>query len=270
MVIGPTRSGKGTIGRVLSALLGAENVAGPSFASLATNFGGQSLIGKALAVVGDARLSGRSDQAVIVERLLSISGEDRITVDRKHRLASTGTLPTRLMLLSNEVPELRDASLALANRLLILKLTRTFLGREDTELTSRLMAELPGILTWAVAGWARLHGRKAFVMPESGRSALRTMEELSSPVSAFVDDCCEVDPQHEVISQQLHEAYQRWCEQRRKRPLDHARFGRDLFSAVASVRSVRRKVADKKVPHYLGIALRTTGGVQGVMDLGTE
>src|SRR5262249_51358701 len=42
-----------------------------------------------------ARLGGRSDQAAITERLLSISGEDALTIDRKHIVAWTGRLPTR-------------------------------------------------------------------------------------------------------------------------------------------------------------------------------
>ena len=129
MLIGPPRSGKGTIGRMLTALIGADAVAGPSLASLASHFGAASLIGKLAAIVPDARLSGRADQAVLVERLLFISGEDRIEVDRKHRDPWTGTLPTRVLLMSNEVPRLRDAWLALANRLIILSLTESFLGR---------------------------------------------------------------------------------------------------------------------------------------------
>lgn len=58
LLIGPTRSGKGTIARVLAALLGMGNVAGPTLASLGTNFGLSPLLGKPLAVVSDARLAG--------------------------------------------------------------------------------------------------------------------------------------------------------------------------------------------------------------------
>jgi putative DNA primase/helicase len=76
LVVGPKRSGKGTIARVLKALFGGANVAGPTLSGLGTNFGLQPLIGKPLAVISDARLSGRADQHVIAERLLSISGED--------------------------------------------------------------------------------------------------------------------------------------------------------------------------------------------------
>ena len=83
LIVGPKRSGKGTIGRVLQALLGHSNVVGPTLASLQTNFGLAPLIGKPLAIISDARLGGRSDQASIAERLLSISGEDAVTIDRK-------------------------------------------------------------------------------------------------------------------------------------------------------------------------------------------
>jgi putative DNA primase/helicase len=74
LLIGPTRSGKGTIARVLTALLGNGNVAGPTLASLGTNFGLSPLFGKPLAVVSDARLAS-SNTHQVVERLLSISGE---------------------------------------------------------------------------------------------------------------------------------------------------------------------------------------------------
>lgn len=82
LLIGPPRSGKGTIARVLRRLVGEGNVAAPTLSGLTTNFGCSSLIGKSLAIVSDARLSTRNDQAVVVERLLAISGEDKLTIDR--------------------------------------------------------------------------------------------------------------------------------------------------------------------------------------------
>ena len=45
----------GLFARVLTALLGEENVAGPGFDTLAATFGLQDLIGKSLAIVGEAR-----------------------------------------------------------------------------------------------------------------------------------------------------------------------------------------------------------------------
>ena len=62
LMVGPRRSGKGTIARVLRQLIGEGNVAGPTTSSLAGSFGLQPLIGKSLAVVSDARFSRRGDR----------------------------------------------------------------------------------------------------------------------------------------------------------------------------------------------------------------
>ncbi len=106
MMVGPKRSGRGTIARVLKAVAGASNVVNPTLSMLARPFGLSALIDKPVAIFPDARLSSRPDNAAIVECLLSISGEDDQTIDRKHLAAWTGRLPTRFVLISNELPRL--------------------------------------------------------------------------------------------------------------------------------------------------------------------
>ncbi len=118
---------------MLAALIGRCNAAGPTLASLGTNFGLSPLLGKPLAVVSDARLGGANVHQV-VERLLSVSGEDMLTIDRKYREPWTGKLPTRFVVLSNELPRFGDASGAIANRFIVLAMHQNFLGRENTRL----------------------------------------------------------------------------------------------------------------------------------------
>jgi putative DNA primase/helicase len=55
----------------------------------------------------------------VVERLLSITGEDTLTIDRKYREPWTGRLPTRFMILTNELPRFSDSSGALASRFVV-------------------------------------------------------------------------------------------------------------------------------------------------------
>ena len=126
LVIGPTRSGKGTIARVMTGLVGARNVAGPTASSLKTNFGLQDLVGKLLAILADAQLKRHDD--ALVERLKMISGEDLITIDKKYADPFTVKLPTRLVILSNDLPRFKDTSGALANRMIILPLIEELLG----------------------------------------------------------------------------------------------------------------------------------------------
>jgi putative DNA primase/helicase len=235
LLVGPRRSGKGTIARILTRLVGAPNVAGPTTSSLAGDFGLQPLIGKTVAIVSDARFSG-NDIAIVVERLLCISGEDMLTVDRKHLDSVTMKLNTRFTFLSNEIPRFTDASGALAGRFLILQLTESFYNREDHGLEARLCTELPGILRWAVDGLLRLSARGFFIQPDRSTESLREMEDLSSPVAAFVRDRCEVGPGLRVDVDDLYAAWRAWCEQEGHKFIStKTTFGRDLRAAFPSI-----------------------------------
>ncbi len=96
-IVGPKRSGKSTIARILKALLGDDAVVNPTLQSLERPFGLAPLVGKTVAIIGDARLGGASDQAQVVERLLSISGEDPLSIDRKNRDPINVRLRTRVV-----------------------------------------------------------------------------------------------------------------------------------------------------------------------------
>jgi putative DNA primase/helicase len=78
--IGPKRSGKGTIARVLKALIGEQNLCGPTLATFGQPFGMQSLLHNQAAIIADARIGPKSDVHVVVERILSITGEDTLNV----------------------------------------------------------------------------------------------------------------------------------------------------------------------------------------------
>jgi len=256
-LLGPRRGGKGTIARVLRELVGPANVAGPTLGSLSTNFGLSPLLGKSVALVSDARLSGRSDSAVITERLLSISGEDALTIDRKHRDPLTVKLNARFVILSNELPRLGDASGALAGRLILLRLTRSWYGKEDPHLFDRLKDELPGILLWAVEGWRRLRNRGRFLQPTSAARLVEDMEDLSSPVGAFVRDRCFVNPGERIEVSDLYREWRAWCDLHgRREPGTEETFGRDLRAAVSSIDKTRPRTSEGRLHFYVGIRIR--------------
>ena len=258
LVVGPTRSGKGTLARILTELVGKQSVVGPSLLSLASNFGMEMLIGKSLAIVADARLSGRSDQAPIVERLLSISGEDTITVDRKFRLAWTGRLPTRFMLITNELPILPDSSAALTRRFVVVVLKNSFYGREDLGLFDRLCDELPAILNWAREGYVRISERGHFVQPASATDSIENLTTLASPITAFVKDRCELGPGFQVSVPTLFAAWRTWCEENGRREHGTVQiFGRNLHAALPQLDTPTNVRTDEgRVRVYEGIRIR--------------
>ncbi len=257
LLIGPTRSGKGVITRVLRRLVDVENTAGPTLGGLAESFGLAPLVGKPLAIVGDARLSARSDRAVITERLLAISGEDTLSCNRKNTTHWTGKLPTRLVIQSNETPWLTDSSMALAGRFLILHTTESFEGREDRGLEARLATELPSILNWAIAGRKRLKARGSFVQPESGKAMVEELRELSSRISTFLADACETDPSYREAIPHVYTAWCHWCQQQGEfSPGSTRSLAKELRTVLPKLSSDKvTRIGDKPVKLFTGLRL---------------
>jgi putative DNA primase/helicase len=257
-LVGPKRSGKGTIARVLTAILGRENVAGPTLSSLAQNFGLAPLIGKPLAIISDARLGGRVDTQIVVERLLSITGEDWLSIDRKFLPAWHGQLPTRFVILTNELPKLGDASGAIPSRFIVLRLIHSFYGQEDLLLTGKLIQEAPGILLWAITGRDRLAARGYFAQPASAIQAAEELSDLGSPVGAFVRERCVIRSHSCVECEVLYAAWARWCEgQHRNHRGTIQSFGRDLRAVVPDleVSQSRDPRTGERLRYYQGIGL---------------
>ena len=265
LMTGPTRGGKGVISRIQGALIGAENVAGPTLSSLGSDFGLAPLLGKPLAVVSDARFDARGSQ-VVVERLLSISGEDPLTINRKYRDQWTGKLPTRFWIVSNELPRLGDASMAVAGRFLALTLTKSWLGREDRGLEGELRDELPGILNWALDGLDRLNARGRFTTPAGSEAAISIIQDLASPVAAFVRDRCVRSTQKEIRATELYAAWKAWAEDNGNKAGSATAFGKDLRAVVPALKATRPRAVDsatdKRELIYHGVALRKAGDVE--------
>lgn len=241
LFIGPKRSGKGTIARTLTQLVGENNVVNPRLSQFDKEYGMWPLVGKTVAIIGDARLSGRTDTAEIVETLLSISGEDKQTVNRKHMSYVHTRLRTRFTILSNAMPDLQDTSGAFHSRCLLLETKQSFEGRENKNLEQELLAELPGILVWAIQGWARLRERGHFEQPESSKNALKQFEYLTSPMKKFIDEFCIVGSDEWVNVDTAYGAYCDFCKSNRIIIKPKPVFARDLKSVINHMHTTQRR-----------------------------
>ncbi len=273
LIVGPPRGGKGTIARILTALVGKTNMAGPTLASLNTQFGLAPLLGKPLAIISDARLAGR-DSHQVVERLLMLSGEDTLTIDRKNRDAWTGQLPTRLVILSNELPTFGDSSGAIATRFITLVLANSWLGKEDINLGQDLNRELPGILNWALDGLDRVNRRDRITEPASSVEAVTAMADAASPTGAFLREMCETGPGHEVLVDDLWTAWKTWCEDNGRPAGSKQTLGRNLRAVLPGIQVARPRQGCERKRTFYGVALltadRSTGGPRSLSSQSPE
>lgn len=215
---GVSRSGKSTITRVLRALIGEKLTASPKLRDLAGDFGLQPLIGKKIAIIGDARLDYyRHDVDGILETLLGIIGEDSVDINKKRvDVISSQKLNCKFTLACNGIPVLNDPSMAIVNRLIVLKFSNSFLGAEDPSLTEKLLSELSAIFNWSLLGVSKMMENFFIVQPANGAEVLENFRKQIAPVRQFVEEHCYIqgdgDPAHIADRDTAFLAWQAFCE----------------------------------------------------------
>jgi len=258
-VIGPRRSGKGTINKVLTEQLGQHNVVSPQMEELCDTFGLQPWLSKQLASFTDARVTTKNS-AGVVSQLLRIVGGDTVTVNRKNKEAWSGYLPTRIIVYSNEMLRLSENSNALTGRMLVLTMTNSFYGKEDVGLADRLIGELAGIFNWALQGHSRRISRvgQRFVQPESSKSMVEEMTKLSNPLAEFIEDAVEFVEDHEVNKDDVFACYKHWALKKNLHPGTEMSFKTRFTSTTQEfkVKTNRRRTANGSEWTYVGIRLK--------------
>jgi putative DNA primase/helicase len=261
-LIGPRRSGKGTINKVLVALLGQHNTVAPELGELCDTFGLQPWLGKLLASFTDARAPERNRSSV-VSQLLRIVGGDTITVNRKNRESWNGYLPTRIVIYSNEVLQLTENSNALTGRMIVLRMTQSFYGKEDTDLSTKLMKELSGIFNWAMVGDRRRIARGGhFLQPKSGVELLEVMEELSNPLKSFIEDVLVFDTAGEVDKDELFAVYKHWAHRKSIHPGTDLSFKKKFLAATQEYRIQSAQIRKNGERHNVYLGARLTDKAQ--------
>ena len=258
MVIGPPRSGKGTISRTIKTLLGgAQAVCNPTLASIANNFEMHSWHGKSLALINEARLPSSVDATVITERLLSIVGEDSQDIHRKFMAPINSVkMNLRFMLFMNQLPRLNDDSSALVSRCIVLVMPNSYLGRENMRLGDDLIEELPGIFLHFLAGLKMLTDAGRIHQPEAGVEVIQAFKAISSPMSIFLEEECDRSATAEVNVSEIFEMWKKWCSANGIQEKDSIQlFSRRIRSLMPSIQTKKLGYGDRSRV-FIGIDLK--------------
>ena len=187
MLVGPRRCGKGTVTRVLSKLSG-DLVCSMPTSRFGSDFALQNAIGKNIILLPDVRVDRNTKHAHLTEAILSISGEDPQSINRKNRDEWNGILSCKIWAASNSIPRFRDEDGVLASRFLFIHFGVSFFGREDTALLGRLLKELDVILYWAVMGWKRLQSRSHFEGTKVSAALSNQAVARMDPIGTFISE----------------------------------------------------------------------------------
>ena len=106
-------------------------------------------------------------------------------------------------------------------------------------------------MNWALDGRDWLRKRVHFEMPELSLESMQQLEDLASPVVAFVRDKCVIGINRRIEKAKLYLSYKSWCEEQGQKPSTQIVFGRNLCAAFSQVRPSHSSSAR----YYSGIEL---------------
>lgn len=254
VLLGPTRSGKGVLLRLIQEMFGQLAV---SFKAnrLGGQFGLTGLMGKRVAYDPDWRRPPRDGLEQVVEQLLAISACDTIEIPRKYQDPVSARLGVRLIIATNPPFGMADTGGAIGGRMKLLTFPRSFLDREDVGLFDRLKAELPAIVQLclgAVAGRDGLEERSwRFVEPASSAEERETIAHLENPMKGFLDDECEFGPEFSVPAAVVYARATQWREDN-----GHKRISNQMFGETLRARGATQRKTGGSPRVWVGVRLR--------------
>lgn len=160
LLIGESRAGKGVILRLYTALLGQDNVSSIPFPILNQPINTVQLINKLANVAPELNEYDRFDEAF----MKTSTSEDLISGRGHYENAVSFQNPAKYFGSSNHLPKIFEKGDALELRLMTFPfLSQVPEEKRNIHLFDELLAELPGILNWAIEGRQRLMERGRFL-----------------------------------------------------------------------------------------------------------
>ena len=253
---GEGNNGKTTLLKVLSKMLGSENVSGCSLHQLTDNrFALSDLYGKYANIAGELR-NQKLDKTDLFKRL---TGGDEVRGEEKGKEAFDFHNKATLIFGLNEIPRITDTTDGMLSRLRFVEFPNQFTGA-DAVPTHRLMEriasekELEGILNKSISALADVFQRDGFVEEETPQQTREFLKAQDDPMWAFKYDYIEDASGEREPKEDVHSRFNEWAQEQGEQPLEDNVLG-DRLRNVLGFKTTRPSVNGERVRVYEGISL---------------
>ena len=209
---GSGRNGKGTLSRIITAMLGLSNVANEDIHELASGrFSPINLKDKLLNFSSELKTNDL-DMAM----LKKLSGGDMIAADKKYKDKITFQNVARLIILANDLPRFSEIGTAITQRFEFIEFKKEYIdAADDTKLDEKLSAELAGIFNRLVSMMPNIfnsEGAINFNAPAVIEENKKTILSSLSTIIEFVKERCADDAiTNSIQLQYLYAYYKSWA-----------------------------------------------------------
>jgi P4 family phage/plasmid primase-like protien len=245
LFLGSGANGKGTLMRVIDAMLGTENCSSESLDDLNQNrFAAYSLFGKIANLAGDIDATYQTSTAAFKK----LTGEDMYAGERKYGdrfLFKAWAVP---VFSANKIPGSADASEGYLRRWIILKFDRTFSEKERIQgLSDRLITELPGIAVKAIQALAGVIDGPGFKLDGEVAQAKEEFAEAIDQVRQWMGECTITAPGSQVPRAKAYASYKFWAGSNGHRVLSASELYQRMNSASKSGKKIEKKIRGNRV-----------------------
>ncbi len=223
-------NGKSVLFNVVQALMGSYATTAPvetfmmSGNEAPKSYLTARLEGARLVVSNETAEGQRLSENIIKE----LTGGEKIAAAHKYQDLSEFTPKLKLAIVGNHKPSIAGTDNGIWRRIHLLPFNRTFAAHEqDPELNMKLLAELPGILNWALEG-CRQWQESGLTLPPVMAAEVQQYQSESDVIGTWISENCIVGPSATAKASALFSDYQRWCEVNGHRSSSSTTFGRRL------------------------------------------
>lgn len=251
LLYGEGGNGKGTLLRVIRALLGRENYSSISMHQLVDDrFATSGLYGKTANISGDLSSRFLSDPQILKE----ITGGDSINASRKFGHSFEFVPYAVPVFASNEFFRTSDNSTGWRRRWEVIDFVKKVEGNGPFD-EQLLFDEAAGIFNYAMDGLRRVMERGRFDPPQVAREATTRLHDAADPFMMWLDEDEAVTqgPDESSPSADVYKRYSGWCRRNGYSPLASGPFG--LRLKQLGITRTRPREGLSRVVRYQGISV---------------
>ena len=219
IAIGSGANGKSTFFSILRSVLGDYAGSTPMNTLMQTKYGNENTYdlaaheGKQLVIA----MEGEAGSKLAEAKIKNMTGGDAISCRPIYGKPRTYDPQFKLVLVTNELPEIVGVGEAIWRRIKLIPFRVTFGEHQrDLNLQDKLLSERDGILNFLIechAEYEAACGKQpsGLAEPDAVANELRDYRACSDTVGMFLQECCEVGVKGMTMTSRLFQEYEMWC-----------------------------------------------------------
>ncbi len=205
--------------------------------------------GRRLLIASESQEGARLNDSIVKQ----LCSTDEVFAEKKYKDPFYFTPCHTLVLYTNHLPKVSGSDDGIWRRLIVIPFTNKFVGKSDIKNYADYLYDNAGeyILTWIIEGAKKvIDSDYKIATPTCVEDAIKEYREMNNWFNHFLEDCCELDPEYEMSSNELYIAYRRYC-------ADLGEFARsttDFYTALDN--NGYKRIIKKRIKYVKGLKLK--------------